>query len=284
MYPFASLPENLAAFCETLRRQHAFHIGPGELHDAARALDVVNVADEQTVRHALRPILVSTLDDVAVFDAVFTQFFLRGEAGVPQDRSISTRREPAMTGADDGAATDADRAHRAAPTDADADDAAAPSGGPMIAAETTGDAREDAAMLARSSYSPLDANASGAPELPSLERAWQDAARVFVRHLYVGRSRRWRPSSRGRRFDLRRTLRASLQTGGEPLSSRWLQRPRQAPRIVRTDQSLGVAESETILAVGQVEWQRQALELVDAAEGVGVNGCAVQFYREGLRV
>ena len=38
MYPFASLPENLAAFCDALRRQHGFRIGPGEVHDAARAL------------------------------------------------------------------------------------------------------------------------------------------------------------------------------------------------------------------------------------------------------
>jgi hypothetical protein len=27
MYPFASLPENLAAFCEALRRRRGFHIG-----------------------------------------------------------------------------------------------------------------------------------------------------------------------------------------------------------------------------------------------------------------
>ena len=38
--------------------------------------------------------------------------------------------------------------------------------------------------------------------------------------------------ARGRRFDLRRTLRAGLQTGGETLSPRWLRRPRRAPRIV----------------------------------------------------
>ena len=37
--------------------QHGFHIGPGELHDAARALDLVDLASERAVRHALRPIL-----------------------------------------------------------------------------------------------------------------------------------------------------------------------------------------------------------------------------------
>ena len=73
---------------------------------------------------------------------------------------------------------------------------------------------------------------SEAPELPRVEQAWRDAARSFVRRLHLGLSRRWRPASRGRRFDLRRTLRASLQTGGEALSPRWLRRPRRAPRIV----------------------------------------------------
>jgi uncharacterized protein with von Willebrand factor type A (vWA) domain len=230
MYPFASLPENLAAFCETLRRHHGFHIGPGELHDAARALDIVDVADERAVRHALRPILASTLDDTVVFDAAFTQFFLRGSARVPQDQLPSRRSEPGV-GAD-GRETDAERGLRAPPSDADAREASGPSGGPMIPIESTGDALEGAAMLARASYSPLAANASEAPELPRIEQAWHDAARVFVRQLHLGLSRRWKPSSQGRRFDLRRTLRASLQTGGEALSARWLRRPRHAPRIV----------------------------------------------------
>ena len=91
---------------------------------------------------------------------------------------------------------------------------------------------DEAAIFAPSSYSPLAADAVDAPELPRVERAWRDAARSLVRRLHLGLSRRWRPASRGRRFDLRRTLRASLQTGGEALSPRWLRRPRRAPRFV----------------------------------------------------
>lgn len=102
----------------------------------------------------------------------------------------------------------------------------------MTSIESTGDGLEEAAIFAPSSYSPLDADASDAPELPRVEGAWRDAARLFVRRLHLGLSRHWRPASRGRRFDLRRTLRASLQTGGEALSPRWLRRPRRAPRIV----------------------------------------------------
>ena len=78
MFPFASLPENLAAFCSVLRRHYGFRIGPGELCDAARALDVVDLSNEQTVRHALRAILSGTRDDEAVFDRAFTDFFFPG--------------------------------------------------------------------------------------------------------------------------------------------------------------------------------------------------------------
>jgi uncharacterized protein with von Willebrand factor type A (vWA) domain len=227
MYPFASLPENLAAFCEALRREHGFHIGPGELRDAARALEVVDVARERAVRDALRPILASTLDDVTVFDQAFTRFFFPGPVGVRQDQMPSTRREPGIDA--DGRATDLQHARHAPPS---ADEASGAGGGPMRPLESAGDGLEEATVFAPSSYSPLDANRFDAPELPRVDRAWRDAARSFVRRLHLGLSRRWRPASRGRRFDLRRTLRAGLQTGGEALSPRWLRRPRRGPRIV----------------------------------------------------
>jgi uncharacterized protein with von Willebrand factor type A (vWA) domain len=230
MYPFASLPENLAAFCEALRRENGFRIGPGELHGAARALDVVDLANERAIRHALRAILAGTLDDVTVFDAAFTQFFFQGPAGIRQDQLPSTRREPGTDA--DGREAHAERARHAPASGAEADEASGLSGGPMTPIESTSDGLEEAAILAPSSYSPLDANASDAPELPPFEQAWCDAARLFVRRLHLGLSRRWRPASRGRRFDLRRTLRAGLQTGGEAPSPRWLRRRRHAPRIV----------------------------------------------------
>src|SRR5262245_28747711 len=133
MYPFASLPDNLAAFCEFLRRDRGFRIGPGELHDAARALEVIDLADERAVRHGLRPILSGTFADAHAFDAAFTTFFHPDFTGVPQDQ-LPTRREPGP-GADGGGA-DAAEARRAPSPDADAvDDGGA--GGPMTPSETT---------------------------------------------------------------------------------------------------------------------------------------------------
>jgi uncharacterized protein len=230
MYPFASLPANLAAFCDALRSQRGFRIGPGELHDAARALEVVDLADERAVRHALRPVLAGTRDEVTVFDQAFSRFFFPWAAGRDQDRMPSDRREPG-TGAE-GPDAKARPSPRVPPAEADADDASATSGGHATPLETSADGRDEAACVAPSSYSPLDVDAADAPELPRVERAWRDAAQSLVRQLHLGLSRRWRPGRRGRRFDLRRTLRVSLQTGGEALSARWLRRPRKAPRFV----------------------------------------------------
>jgi uncharacterized protein with von Willebrand factor type A (vWA) domain len=59
MYPFASLPANLAAFCRVLNRDYHYRIGPRELQDAARALEVVPIGSERAVRDTLRPVLAS---------------------------------------------------------------------------------------------------------------------------------------------------------------------------------------------------------------------------------
>jgi uncharacterized protein with von Willebrand factor type A (vWA) domain len=58
------------------------------------------------------------------------------------------------------------------------------------------------------------------------------AASALIRRVRLGRSRRWRAMPKGRRFDLRRTLRASLRTGGDPVSVRYQGHPRRAPRFL----------------------------------------------------
>jgi uncharacterized protein len=233
MYPYASLPENLIAFCAILRRDQGFRIGPGELHDAARALEIVDLSDEHAVRHALRPILSGTLPDVTVFDQAFADFFFPGPAGVRQDQMPSTSREPGSDADGGEERVDEERRATSLPVDSGEVDVA-PEGrdGPIDPLETTDSDLEEAALLARSSYSPLAAEGTDAPDVTRAERAWRDAARSLVRRLRVGLSRRWRPARDGTRFDLRRTLRVSLQTGGEALTPRWLHRPQRSPRFV----------------------------------------------------
>ena len=232
MYPFASLPENLAAFCGVLRRTHGFRVGPGELQEAARALEVVELADERAVRHALRPILTSARGEVPVFDRVFTEFFTRRGDATPLDELKSAERggsdaspsNPEQREGPGFGAGDHAGDHEAAMEEGWGAHCAAEEGPDRSPGEST--------AFARASYSPIGALGAETPDLMRVETEWRDAARTLVRRLHVGLSRRWRPASRGRRFDLRRTLRASLQTGGEALAPRWLRRPMTRPRLV----------------------------------------------------
>jgi uncharacterized protein with von Willebrand factor type A (vWA) domain len=225
-FPFANLPDNLAAFCDTLRRDHRFRLGPRELQDAARVLEITTITDERAVRNALRPVLSGSLDDVRVFDRAFDRFFLTDRSvvadlesrGSPNDdRGVAPK---SLGGAGnrfegrDPAQSEVNEANRGAETLANASD---------------GDA--ESAGLLRLSYSPLEAEGA-AVDLEPLDEVWRTAAAVFVSRVHLGLSRRWRPAPRGRRFDLRRTLRTSLHTSGDVVTPRWRAHPRRRPRIV----------------------------------------------------
>jgi uncharacterized protein with von Willebrand factor type A (vWA) domain len=230
MYPFGGLPENLAGFCALLRREYGFHIGAGELLDAARALDIVDLSNQQAVRSALRTVLAGTSDDVAVFDAAFDRFFLSRPVGRDHDQASALQRD-----FEAGPAKEAEGAPERRRTSdvsaAEMEDATGEGTGPMTPLETT-DEEGESKHAVRASYSPVGMESSEAPEVSDVDDAWVAAARALVRRVRLGPWRKWRAAAKGRRFDLRRTLRASLQTGGEPLAPRWLARPRRQPRFI----------------------------------------------------
>ena len=70
-------------------------------------------------------------------------------------------------------------------------------------------------------------------ELTDEERRVAHAAiRELALDLPTRHARRWRPSPYGRRFDQRRTLRASLRTQGEPFRRAWRERRRKPRPLV----------------------------------------------------
>jgi uncharacterized protein len=227
MYPFASLPENLTAFCSVLRRDHGFRVGPRELHDAARALRMTSIGDERAVRDVLRPILSCAVEDAAAFDAAFRAFFHPGarrvarpaRAADPPARSSHSRDRDVGSRAIDG---------RPGPSPADEPSGSGPG---ETAVETADNQREPSAPTLRSAYSA--AATEGLPlDLTPADAAWHRAAAAFVARVQTALSRRWKPALRGPRFDLRRTLRASLHTGAEAVVPRWQARPRLRPQFV----------------------------------------------------
>ncbi len=64
-------------------------------------------------------------------------------------------------------------------------------------------------------------------DLEQLERLAEQIAQRLRKRL----TRRWQHDSHGRRLDVRRTLRASLRTGGLPLDPAWRSPRRERPRL-----------------------------------------------------
>ncbi len=214
-----TLPEKIVEFCERLRSVHAFNIGPREAYEAVRAVEIVGLRERRRVAAALRAICCSTPEEIERFTRVFDAFFAGVTPGSAYRSRTRRRTRPVR---DESVAPPENAEVKREPE-----------------SESTGEAWQ--ALLAR--YSPNPAAAS-APAIPTagLEAAFREASRLIAR-LRLGRSRRWKPQRRGARFDLRRTLRASLRSGGELLEPKTLGHPLRNPRfVVLVDGSRSMSE------------------------------------------
>ena len=222
------LSAKVAAFLARLRAEHGFVLGAAELADALRALDAIGVTDRARVRAALRLILCTSPEQIEIFEREFDAFFANRGSGVtqttyrprhtrPSARAGSQRipddrlrRDPAETVPRDGESGGAGSELRDAPFD--------PS--------------EAVSRIMRARYSPEAAVAR--PPAIAFEGLTDAlaAARSIVARVRLGQSLRWKPQPRGPRFDLRRSLRASIRTGGEVVELRRLGHPVRRPRFV----------------------------------------------------
>ena len=187
----------LVGLARRLRRE-GLPVGTSELLLGLRAVALVGVQDRGRLRLALRSCWCHQHGDLAVFDRAF-----REELGGPRPEPARLARPVAQVtvrAEAPGAATDAP--------------------GPW----TEGQPRGIASLEER--LRRLDFAACTSEELADLERAVAElAARPALR-----RSRRYRPSHRGRELDWRRTSAAALRSGGEPLQ---LHRRRRRARPVQ---------------------------------------------------
>lgn len=114
--------------------------------------------------------------------------------------------------------------------------------------------------MLRARYSP--AVGRGSPlEIDVVELdSMRSAADRLVRSVRLGRSRRWKSLDRGTRFDIRRTMRASLETGGDPIALRFLGHPLRNPRFVLLiDGSRSMAEhTRSVVTFGAALCERAA--------------------------
>lgn len=232
-YPALNLPDNILEFCALLRLEQRFKIGPAEVADALRSLEALGLHDLERSRSALRLVLCSKLEEVAPFDVAFDAFFFPEVQGQPQDLpdTVKQRRVTPSTDAADQPA-DAPTAPQPEP-DEDPDDGFEGAAAQQRVSDEEDPDAPPAQSGLRAEYSALATGLNAAPVIPqSGLEAMLGAAQQFMSALRLGRSRKWRAAPKGSRFDLRRTLRGSLSTGGEALYPRWQAHPKRNPRVV----------------------------------------------------
>ncbi len=235
--------DRLIGFGRFLRAQ-GLVVGTGRVMTFVRAAAALDAFDRSQLHAAARASLVSRPEDYPKFDVLFDRYFGSGLAHPPQEN-------------DDEAPGPSD------PGGAEAEGTE----GQTIASVSTwssSDAREeeldeDAALRLVASPTEVLRTKDFAKLSPDERRAILRSVRRLVMEAPHRWSRRFRPSPRGDRFDMRRTLRRSLRTQGEPFSRAWRdRRTRPRPLVLLLDVSGSMAP-----------YSRPLLEFAHAAAAAG---------------
>ena len=205
--------ERLVGFGRLLRRR-GLPVGTGRILTFCRAVAALNRLDRTSVYWAGRVSMVARREDLAAYDAAFAEWFpnrardvLSMVAGRDDPMGLPPPPPELEVLLDQGVSEESWEPAEGA------DDGEAPVGVLASGAEV---------LRARSFE-----------ELSDAERLQADhLIRALAVHLPTRHSRRYRPSPYGRRFDQRRTLRASLRTQGEPFRRAWRDRRRRARPLI----------------------------------------------------
>jgi uncharacterized protein len=200
----------LVGFGRLLRRR-GLPVGTGRILTFCRAVAALDRLDRTGIYWAGRVSMVARREDLAAYDAAFAEWF-----------PTRARDVLNMGGGPDQPAQQ--------PPELE-----------VLLDQGIGEESWEPAEGAEDGEAPVGVLASGAEvlrakafdELSESERIAADhVIRALAVHLPTRRSRRYRPSPYGRRFDQRRTLRASLRTQGEPFRRAWRDRRRRARPLV----------------------------------------------------
>jgi uncharacterized protein len=203
--------QRLVGFGRLLRRR-GLPVGTGRILTFCRAVAALDRIDRTGIYWAGRVAMVARKEDLPAYDTAFAEWFPGRRArdvmamisGQDQRLGVPPELEVLL---DQGIPEDSWE-----PAEGD-EDGEAPVGVLASAAEVL--------------------RAKAFDELSESERIAADhVIRALAVHLPTRRSRRYRPSPYGRRFDQRRTLRASLRTQGEPFRRAWRDRRDRARPLV----------------------------------------------------
>ena len=203
-------------FCRALRA-NGIAATPAEAVTAVRALRLIDLGDRRETFLGLRSVLTSRIEDFPIFAELFEEFW-RGLEHEAQPRANEAPKSPSGI-------------NRRIPSRSKEHQAGK---GLAFFLENWGSTSGDSDNINVPAASNIESNAEkdfgrfGSDELQEIARVARRLVRKFARRP----SRRWKPVRRGSRVNLRRSLRASLRTGGELVDLSFKERKQKKTRLV----------------------------------------------------
>ncbi|MCG8598167.1 MAG: VWA domain-containing protein [Kiloniellales bacterium] len=215
------LVENILHFARTLRAA-GLPVGPGKVLQAIRAVEVAGIRRREDFYWALHAVLVNRRDQREIFDQAFHVFWRNPKILEKMMSLLLPDVRPSATASPE---EELELSRRVA----EALKPIAPG------REPSGDGEQeeievDATMTwsSREVLQKMDFEKMSAEELSAAKTAIS-RLRFSLRQVPT---RRFVPHPRGRRADLRRTLRAALRSGSDTIPLRWRRRRRRHPPLV----------------------------------------------------
>lgn len=200
-------------------RDNGFRLGVAETDTALRALSCVNAIDPGDVRLALKSVCAGSAEDAAQFDLLFDAFWMtegRVRHKIMRSDQQAQPKHTRNTLGDTGQISLGKGTIHAPEDGREGPDSYAEGTGKLVAARSHNLMKKDLRELV------------SAQDI----RAAEQVAIRLGKALRDRRSRRRKNAKRGRSIDLRRTMRYSLSTGGEPLRLAKRVRPDRPLKIV----------------------------------------------------
>jgi hypothetical protein len=200
-------------------REAGLPVGTGRILTFCRAVAALGLGDRGSLYWAGRVSMVARREDLETYDRAFDEWYR--SLGEPEPDVTLDLLLPAEVPAD-GAGDE---------LDGRADEATAVARRWRAAADEEAVDEESALRIVASAVEVLREKS-----FAELDRAERERVDRMIRELRVRapvqRTRRQRPSAKGSAFDLRRTLRRSLRTQGEPFDRAWRSRRTRARPLV----------------------------------------------------
>ncbi len=223
------IAENIMHFARVLRRA-GLPIGPNRIIDAVKAVEVAGVTRREDFYWTMASVFIDKREQFELFDQAFQVFWRNPKL---LERALSLLMPENILPATDGSEAVANDRVPNRLADATKSDIEAP--------EEEGEAPPDE-IKADAAFSSSAQEILSQVDFESMSQAEMAEAKRLIARLRLPipeiTTRRFRPDERGRRIDLRMTLRAGMRTGGDviPLKRR-SPRKRHPPLVVLCDVS-----------------------------------------------